>query len=209
MKFGCAIEKMVACVVLVLALVAGNAMAQIRVNQEGRGATAAKSILRLRQLTGYGPRAVMKSPDSGNSQRAGTREWVELGVQYDTEPDWIDEVSLQYYALLRNRASPGDYILIKGVVTYLDVARGRTHQGVAYIRPAALERFGDIVGVAVEAVVKGEVVSALTEGRLSPQAPLPFEWWKNPRLAPKEGYILDKSKTPFALINFDEYEALK
>jgi hypothetical protein len=151
---------------------------------------------------------LVKSPDSGSSKRAGSREWAELNVQFDTEPEWVDEVAFNFYVLLRDRGG-SDYTLLKGVVTYVDVERGRSHQGVAYVRPAALARYGEIVGVAVEASVKGEVVSVLTEGRLGPSKPLPLEWWKNPKLSPKDGYVVDKSKTPFALINFDNYEALK
>jgi hypothetical protein len=115
---------------------------------------------------------------------------------------------MQYYVLLRGKTAT-DFTLLKGSVVYVDVARGRAHLGVAYVRPAALARFGEIVGVAVEAKVKGETVSVMSEGRLGPSKPLPLEWWKIPNLTAKDGYILDKSKTPFALINFDDYEALR
>jgi hypothetical protein len=181
------------------------AEAQTRARPEGKGA----AVLRIHQLTGYGPRSLMRSPDSsGNSRNRNVREWVEMAVQFDTDPEWVDEVTFTYYALLKHRAT-GDYTLLKGVVTYVDVARGRAHQGVAYIRPNALARLGEVVGVAVEAQVKGEVVSSYSEGKLGPNAKLPQEWWLNPKLAPKEGYIVDKSKTPFALVNFDDYEAAK
>jgi hypothetical protein len=201
MKYEYAIKKMAVCVVIILALGTVSGLAQGRVREGG-------SILKVRELTGYGPRGLVKSPDSGSSKRAGSREWAELNVQFDTEPEWVDEVAFNFYVLLRDRGG-SDYTLLKGVVTYVDVERGRSHQGVAYVRPAALARYGEIVGVAVEASVKGEVVSVLTEGRLGPSKPLPLEWWKNPKLSPKDGYVVDKSKTPFALINFDNYEALK
>ena len=133
-----------------------------------------------------------------------------MAVQFDTDPEWIDEVTFQYYALLYHRTT-GDYTLLKGSVTYVDVARGRSHLGVAYIRPNALARLGEIRGVAVEALVKGEVVASFSEGRLAAQKPLPVDppWWQNPKLVPREGYIVEKSKTPFALLNFDDYEAAK
>jgi hypothetical protein len=131
-----------------------------------------------------------------------------MTIQYDTEAEWTDEVTFQYYVLMKGR-SGAEYTLLKGVVTYVDVERGRAHQGVAYVRPAALARFGEIIGVAVEAVVKGEVKSVMSDGRLGANKPLPPDWWKNPKFSPKDGYIVDKSKTPFMLINFDNYEALK
>lgn len=180
----------------------------------GKMATAALGtgggVIRLRQLTGLGPRYTMRSPDtSGGGSRHGlNREWVELGIQYDSEPDWIDDLSVQFYALLKSRET-GDLTLLKGTVNYVDVARGRGHLGCAYIRPAALLRFGELIGIAVEMMTKGEVVATLSEGRLGPSKPLPMEWWKSAKLAPKEGYIVEKSKTPFAFITFDEYEAVK
>jgi len=203
MKYEYAIGKMAVCVAIILMLGTVVALAQGRV-REGDG----RSVLRVRELTGYGPRALIRSSDSGSSKRASSREWAELSVLFDTEPEWLDEVAFQYYVLLRNQTG-AEYTLLKGVVTYVDVDRGRAHQGVAYVRPAALVRYGEIVGVAVEAKVKGEIVSVLSEGRLGASKPLPQEWWKNPNLTPKEGYIVDKSKSPFSLINFDNYEALK
>ncbi|MEI6165694.1 MAG: Amuc_1102 family pilus-like protein [bacterium] len=203
MKCKYAIEKLAVCVAIILALGATNVLAQGRVRE-----AEAHSVLKVRELTGYGPRGLVKSPDAGMSKRAAYREWAELSIQYDTEPEWLDEVVFNYYVLVRGKTAQ-DFTLLKGVVTYVDVARGAKHMGVAYVRPAALARFGEIVGVAVEAKVKGETVSSLAEGRLGTGKPLPVEWWKNPNLASKEGYILDKSKTPFALLSFDDYEALK
>lgn len=201
MNSGCVARAMAVCVALLLAFDAGNAFAQGHAKADGKSGS-----LRIRTLTGLGPRALLKSPDSGSHNR-GPREWVELGIQYDTEAEWTDEVSFQYYALLRGEK--GDYTLLKGNVVYVDVARGRAHMGVAYVRSAGLARFGEVVGVAVEAVVRGETVAVKSEGKLGVGKPLPMEWWKNPKLIPKDGYIVDKSKTPFAWLNYDDYEALK
>lgn len=202
MKLEGAIEKTAICVAVILALGATVLQAQTRVHEGER-----RTVLKVRDLTGYGPRALVKSPDSGASRRAVSREWAELSLQYDTEPEWLDEVVFQFYVLLRNKTTT-DFTLLQGTVSYVDVARGAKHMGVAYVRPAALARYGDIVGVAVEAKVKGEVVNAFSEGRL-PSKPLPQDWWKTPNLIPKDGYILEKAKTPFALVNYDDYEATK
>ena len=206
MKSGITAITTAVCIALFLALGASDSFAQARIK-----APAGVAAVRIHQLTGYGPRSLLRSPDSsggGSRGRNSTREWAEMAIQYDSDPEWIDEVTFQFYALLRNRTS-GDYTLLKGAVTYVDVARGRGHLGVAYIRPNALSRIGEIVGVAVEAQVKGEVVAALTEGKLGPSKPLPQDWWLNPKLTPKDGYIVEKSKTPFALVNFDDYESVK
>lgn len=205
MKTGCMAGRVVVCVVLALVLGGGSVMAQVHAGKAaGGGAT-----IRIRQLTGVGPRSLMKSPDAsgGGGRRASVREWAEIGVQFDSDPEWLDEVTFQFYALLKSRE--GELTLLKATVNYVDVERGRAHQGCAYVRPAALARFGEVIGVAVEALTKGEVAASLSEGKLGPGKPLPPEWWKSPKLVPKDGYIVDKSKSPFALTNFDDYEALK
>lgn len=207
MKSSSVLWKMAISIVLTLILGPINGFTQVpgRVERKGAG-----SLLRLHQLTGTGGRAVMKSPDiaRGSTRRGDSREWAEIGVQFDTEPEWIDELTLNFFVLLRS-SDKADLTLIKGSVTYLDVARGASHMGGAYVRPAALARYGKVIGVAVEAVVKGETVDSLSEGKLAPSKPLPKEWWKNAKLVPKDGYVLDKAKTPFILVNYDDYEAMK
>lgn len=204
MNTGSIAARMALCVALLMGFTPGVGMAQVKVKPQG-----AVGVLKIHQLTGYGPRALMHAPDSNNGgSRRNSREWVEMSVQYDSDPEWIDEVTFQFYALLRQRAT-GEYTLIKGSVAYVDVARGRAHLGVAYIKPNALLRWGDVVGVAVEASIKGEVVSSLSEGKLGPAKPLPQDWWLNQKLVEKDGYIVEKARTPFAIQNFDDYEMAK
>lgn len=206
MKYAFTIGNMAVLAAVSLMCIGSDGLAQGTARgREGDG----RLVLKLRELTGTGPRAVLKSPDAGASRRSATREWVELGVQYDTQPEWIDEVSLSYFVLLRHARNNPEFTLLKGSVTYLDVARGASHLGVAYVRPAALARYGEVAAVAVEVRVKGEVLDTLSIGRLAAGKPLPSDWWKSPNFIPKDGYIVEKSKTPFVLVNFDEYEALK
>jgi hypothetical protein len=204
MKTDCMAWKTLVCFGVAWVMGADHALAQA-ISSRAQGGSG---IIRLRQLTGTGPRSVLKSPDSSGSQRGDIREWVELGLQFDTEPEWLDEVGFNFFALLKSRET-GKFTLLKGTITYVDVARGRSRKGCAYIRPAALARYGDVIGVAVEAVIKGELAGSLSEGKLAPGKALPQDWWKTPELVPKEGYVMEKSKTPFAFINFDDYEALK
>jgi hypothetical protein len=35
------------------------------------------------------------------------------------------------------------------------------------------------------------------------------EWWKTIKLVPKDGCILSRAQTPFALVNYDDYEVIK
>jgi len=175
----------------------------------GAGA-ASERVVRIREFVGFGPRGLARTPEYTSSAPSGknpSRDWAQLVVLFDSEPEWMDEVTFQYYALLHLRTSD-DYTLMRGAVTHLDVARGRGHMSSAYLRPSTLARYGEVAAVAVEILYKGEVVAVASDGKM-PKGQLPAEWWKNPRLAPKEGYILNKAQTPFALVNFDDFEAIK
>lgn len=164
--------------------------------------------VRIRQFTGFGPRALIKTPDLFGRGRTPARDWVELSVTFDSEPEWMDEVAFQYYALLFDRVT-GEYTFAKGLVQHVDVARGKNHLSTAYIRPNTLARFGEVVAVAVEVLYKGEVVATQSDGKLPKGQPLPVDWWKNPKLVIKDGLILTKAQTPFAYVSYDDYEAVK
>lgn len=171
----------------------------------------AEGILRIRELTGDGPRGLVRTPEYTTSMSRGrnaTREWAELAVQFDTEPEWIDELTFQYYALLYDKRS-GEYTLLKGTVTVMDVAKGRNHLAAAYIRPSTLARRGQVTAVAVEVVHKGDVVTTVSEGKLAKGQALPAEWWKGLKLVPVDGLILSRAQTPFAYVNYDDYEISK
>jgi len=202
----------VATMLLIVALDA-HAQAYKAGRPEARAVTggATDGILRIREFTGFGPRALVRTPEFTSTASRGRNEaknWDEIAVTFDSDPEWIDEITFQFYALLHERIS-GDYTLLKGTVTVVDVARGRNHMAAAYIRPSTLARHGVVVAVAAEVIVKGEVVKTVSDGRLPKAQALPADWWKSSKLVPLDGSILSKSQTPFAVVNYDDYEVSK
>jgi hypothetical protein len=200
--------------VLVLGAGLSDAWAQARVKPDGGQQPAAPSggtVARIRDMTGVGPRAIVKTPEYSTSisrGKATPKDWAELTVTFDTEPEWIDELTLQYYVLVHDRKKDS-YGLFKGSVTHLDVAKGRGHLSVMYLRPVALLRYGEVVAMAVELVHKGEVIDSKNDDRMAGRAKLAREWWKSQTLPVKEGYILNRLQTPFGLINYDDYESVR
>ena len=103
------------------------------------------------------------------------------------------------------------YSFYKMAVRYVDIAEGRDHMAIVYLRPAALERYGEPVAVAAVITLEGEVVAEISDEA----AKLPANWWKNPLVTDskatttRDGYLLDRSKSPWALINTDDYEVIK
>jgi hypothetical protein len=209
------VSKMAVGAFLLWAVSAHDSVAQTRVRTESRPATAAAGAgvesLRIRTLTGLGTRGTARTPTyttTVSAGRAPAREWGEITVQFDSDAEWIDELAVQYFALLYSRTTK-EYTLLKGAVTHIDVARGRDHLSSAYIRPSALVRYGEVTAVAVEMLSKGEILASKSDGKLPDRQVLPPDWWKNAKIVPKDGYILNRMQTPFAFINYDDYEVVK
>ena len=141
------------------------------------------------------------------------REWAAFEVTYDTIPEWMDEVIVTYYVMAERRGdAKKEFSFYQTTVRYADVARGE-HLACAMLSPTALLRNGDqFIGFAVEFTsADGTLlaVNSVAEGNL-----LPPEWWKKPEVTESKSVVkrdglTDRSKTPFGLINVDDYEVVK
>lgn len=130
-----------------------------------------------------------------------TRDWFVINTTYRTDPKWIDELTFTYYVIVRNKdTSSGTYTMFRGEVTYVNIEKG-DHKSDMYLHPSTLARYGDVEGVAVVVSALGQVVAIET----IPAAKT--RWWE--QRAPVDGYVLNRMQTPFAMINFDDYEAIK
>lgn len=184
-------------------------MGQQRPVQQNRDADA-----RIRKFQGVGRQCLVKTPVYNTSvPKSPTKEqdWMQIWVQYDTEQDWTDEVVLQYFVLAK-RVEQGRelFSLYRKVVKYPDVPKGRGHAGTVFLRPNTLRRYGEVVAAAVELSINGEVVDFRSEAGMK----LPSErWWSDPAVTGsaavtvRDGYLLDRSETPFRFVNIDDFEA--
>ncbi len=142
----------------------------------------------------------------GREDPSGRRDrWLEVRVQYERpEVEWLDDATFTYYIVLRNRRpAEGDreINLFRGDVNYVNIPRERGLQSAVYMHPRTLARYGEVERVAV-------VISS--QGRMLAIASAPDtdeRWWE--RLPPRTGYVLNRMQTPFAMINFDSFEAMK
>lgn len=136
---------------------------------------------------------------------ARTREWFQIIVEYDTDPDWVDEAAFTYYVLLKAKAQTAGrspFTLFKGDVTYINIQKGK-HKSDIFLHPSTLARYGDVERVAVQVNVGGRLVAM--DGL--PQGTAAQRWWE--QMSPLDGYLLNRMQTPFAMMNFDDYEAVK
>jgi len=104
------------------------------------------------------------------------------------------------------------YSIFSTTVQYSDIKADRNHVGTAFLHPTAVERFGEIVAVAVEILSAGQVIAQ--EGDVRGKT-IPPDWWRNPEVTgnanvtARNGYLLDRSNSPFASIYMDDYEFIK
>lgn len=140
------------------------------------------------------------------------REWALFEVKYETVAKWMDELTFNYYVMTKGKSDEGKeaFSFYSTALRCVDIPRGE-HMSCVAIPPSLVERYGEPVAVALEIVGKdGTVLDSKTESIM----PLPKEWWKddkvrdNASVTQRKG-LLERSKTPFALINADDYEVVQ
>ena len=198
----------------VLALAALAVVSAVRAQQAAVPGTSSENV-RIRKFTKAGRSAMVRSPEyQTNVGRSALgsrkpREWAYIEVQYDTAPDWVDEVEISFHVLTEERTPEGKkvYNLYRCSSRFADIAKGE-HLAAAVLPPSAVERHGEPVGLAVEIAVGGQVVVADQSVSIN----MPANWWRNPTVvdAPavtkRDGFLVDRSKTPFAFANIDDYD---
>jgi len=139
---------------------------------------------------------------SKNQFKARTRDWFQIITTYDTKPEWTDEVSFKYYVLVKDKSGEvgARQSLFSGEVTYINIEKGK-HKSDMYLHPSTILRFGDVQAVAVIVSVQGrvEAIESLPASN--------DRWWE--KLTPVDGMLLNRMQTPFAMLYFDDYEAVK
>ena len=177
------------------------------------GATEGEvKIIKLSDL-GHDMAQKAKGVDGKTSQKS--KIWGVFDMSFATAPEWIDSLTVTYTVVMmkpQGQLKPGEKSIsvFQTSVEYADIEQGRDHRAGAVLKPAALKRFGKVIGFAAEISVGGRVVAAesQTDGPLRGQE----KWWANPKImeganvARRDGYLLDRMKTPFQLVDIDTYE---
>ncbi len=218
-KFNC--RGFVACTVLALLFVGINANGQARRLTETKASTSKReeNRIRIERLPPPNKTAVIRTPEYNvnvqNTMARVTRkprEWALFEVKYSTSAKWTDELTFNYYVMTAGVDEDRKEIFnfYTTTVRYIDIPKG-AHMSCAAIPPSQIERYGSPVAVALEIVDQdGEIADKKSEQTIA----LPDEWWKstdvldNPKLKRRQGMV-DRSKTPFALVNIDDYEVVQ
>ncbi len=164
-------------------------------------------VLKIRSLTGSKEKSPTYATSLLNSD-SGKENWYMLRTRYNTEEDWLDDITMTYYVLFKPdpdkamlRLDPRrPVVLMRGVVSYMNVPKGR-HDSAMFLHPNTLSRYGEPQRVAVVATYQGRRVDAASEPDGSDG------WWD--QLTPVEGQIFNRNETPYGPAASDEFEMIK
>jgi len=167
---------------------------------------AGKEDIVIRKMVAVGPTSKIRTPEFKNDAsepQAQARDWARIEVQYDTDADWIDELEFRYMVLVKN-SKTGAFTMFPATVNYVDIAKGKRHTSTVFLRPATLERYGAVEWAGVKVYLKGKdapvAAMQMPENDLRP-------WTAT--VNTKEGVLLNRDQTPFALVAIDNYETIK
>jgi hypothetical protein len=181
--------------------------------------STAQAPIRIRKLEGNGSRTRVMTPFFNTDQDRGAmpaREWYRLNLIYDTAIDWIDELTIKFHVIAQVRTESGPaFSLYRKTVRYRDIKEGRNHRAVVFLRPQQIERYGEVVAAAVEVTLQNKEGQQFTLTEADNGMELPEKWWSNPQVTEsravtiRDGLLLDRNQSPWALINMDDYEVIK
>jgi len=162
------------------------------------------------------------------------RRWALFELKYRTSADWQDELTFTWHILVKADASElkksaavararGDeapsvtpYSYYTATVRYVNVPRGE-HMACTGLTPSTVEHYGRPVCISVVVTDKdGKELAMKTEDSVGvSNMAQDGRWWDsekvmnsdrpNLKVARRNG-LLERSKTPFALVNSSDYE---
>ncbi len=175
----------------------------VQAQQPVPGAAAApgagSDILRIRKMTPVKEKTPVFRTAAPGQASARQPDWWRVTVEFETAPEWIDELEFTYYAYIEDQSNKGAPVMFRGLVTYVNVAKGK-HVSDMFLHPNTIARMGLVKQIAVVVKARGAVVA--TESTATKA-----NWWDG--FSPVDGVLINRAQTPFAFVDYDLYEAIK
>ncbi len=215
--------------VLAAVLVADPVLAQLRTGTGNRtsttgakgGAEEKADKVEIKRFPPPNKTAMVRTPEFNTTAVGGQpkiskrpREWALFEVKYSTAAKWTDELSFTYHVMTKGKDDEGkdNYSYYTLTLRYVNIPKG-DHMSSVALPPSMVERYGEPVSLALEIIGKdGTVLASQSESTINYPTK---EWWKDsnvldkPQVSRRTGGLMDRSKTPFALINADDYEVVQ
>jgi hypothetical protein len=184
--------------VAILALaVATSAQAQAQAVREPQvGDLKLKTV---RHVLQQAPNYSASGSQISDKSPAVFREWLRIEVQFETKPDWVNEIKLVFYAVLGKGAEAK---LFKGEVTHVHVYKNSAHNSAMFMHPNAVRRYGNgrVEAVAVMLYYRDRLFHVLSDPVSN------VRWWE--QFTPQAEPLLNPMQTPWAMLAHEHYEAI-
>ncbi len=137
---------------------------------------------------------------TGTSSAIQSKKWLRIETEFDSAPDWADDVLMRYYVLI---GEDRDARLFSGEVTYINVQKGSRHISGMFMHPNAVERYGrgKVTAVAVQLYYQGRLLDQFSQPTSRER------WWE--QYTPTPGFLLTPSQTPWSVVAYTRYEEQK
>src|SRR5260221_13122894 len=76
----------------------------------------------------------------GTRSTALADKWLKVEVEFDSVPEWADDVQLKYFVLMGKDQNAR---LFTGETTYVNVAKGLRHLSAMFAHPNTVQRYGN------------------------------------------------------------------
>jgi hypothetical protein len=148
--------------------------------------------------------AVLTTPEYTTdlpNKRFEKLKWLEIEAEFEvSKVELVDELTVKYYVLLNGKLYVGD-------VTHENIPKGNNRYSVMYMSPRALEKATDgkqlnsamIENIWVVLDYKGQQMAIKAQTGNKPL----------PNMQQVTGQMLPKGETPFQVLWWDRYEAVK
>ena len=146
----------------------------------------------------------------GGTRSGGRKQWLELTVEYETAPKWIDELNVTFHVMLKGdpddvpnaREEKDLFNMFSGDVSFINVARGK-HRATMFLEPSTFARYGDVQAVTAIISMDGKEVAMKTTPRnLEGQ-----KWWEG--RSSNSVSLMNRSETPWKFVEIDVHETIK
>ena len=201
-------------------------------NPDEAPTTGKEAKVRVDQFPLLGQRSCLGAPGVAGSSNIGTcytkpRKWIVPELKYTTYVKFQDQLTFTWHVLLEtksatenkgNKEGLSPYSYFTCTTTYFNIPQGSHAAGVC-LAPSYLERYGEpkAIGVVITNA-KGEELGGDCESEVK-GIPAHSKFWENqkvmsapgpdgkPMIERRQG-LVDRSKTIWALVNPNDYEAV-
>lgn len=161
------------------------------------GPAAASAAVKLRSQPKAVPEKTPVFKTSTTQQTSNNEAWWHAEVEFETGAEWTDELEFTWYAYVESQKEGTP--MFRCVTTYVNIPKGK-HKADAFLNPVTLKRYGRPKFTAVVVKVNGAVVDSSTDANVA-------DWWN--RFSPIDGVLLNRSMTPFSVLDYDAYPCIK